>query len=179
MRSSRQQLHADFTRQELGFLGLGILALLLLLLMASSVSQAETCELQTYASSWMKTGYPFSCKTADGTIYSGVIKTAPAKRWFRRGHLQFVFDQPVFVSGNSKHGEGKFQPNRKQQIASMFLTGGASIGAKDLMDGWTNFIFPKFSVYTLPITFGAMALFEKGGDVNLRPGYRLNLQPSR
>jgi hypothetical protein len=152
--------------------------LLLFALVPSFAAAQESCTLQTYASSWMLTGTPFSVKCPSG-IYTGTLISIPAKRFFRRGHMTLKFDQPVYAAGNTKKGEGKFLPNRKQQIASMFLTGGASIGAKDLMDGWTNFIFPKFSVYTLPITFGAMAMFEKGGDVNLKPGFKLQILQTR
>jgi len=154
------------------------LLLLLFALFPSIAAAQEACTLQTYASSWMVTGTPFSVKCPSGT-YTGTLISTPARRFFKRGHLVLKFDQPVYAAGNTKKGEGKFQPNRKQKIASMFLTGGASIGAKDLMDGWTNFIFPKFSVYTLPVTFGAMALFEKGGDANLKPGFKLQIVVTR
>jgi hypothetical protein len=152
--------------------------LLLFALFPSVAAAQESCTLQTYASSWMLTGTAFSVKCPSGN-YTGTLISTPARRFFRRGHLVLKFDQPVYAAGNTKKGEGKFLPNRKQQIASMFLTGGASIGAKDLMDGWTNFIFPKFSVYTLPVTFGAMAMFEKGGDVNLKPGFKLQILQTR
>ena len=156
-----------------------ILLLLLLFLVSSIAAAQEACTLSTYASSWMLTGTPFAVKCPSGT-YTGTLISVPAKRWFRRGHLTLKFDQPVAATGNTKKGEGKFQPNRKQQIANVLLAGGASIGAKDITDGLTNAIFAKFSMrVSLPVTFLTIALFESGGNVNLKPGFKLHIVETR
>ena len=62
----------------------------------ASAAPAETCALQTYASSWMATGTPFSVKCSSGS-YSGTLIATPARRFFRRGHLMLRFDQPMMV----------------------------------------------------------------------------------
>ncbi len=142
--------------------------LLLAGLFTSFAAAQETCVLQTYASSWMQTGTPFSCVAPSGT-YTGVLVTISAGRFFRRGSLRLKFDQPVAVV--SKSPEGVFRPNRGKQISSILLSGGAGIGAKDLLDGASGAIFKSW--YAIPVTFVGLAFFEKGGDVNLKPGVKL------
>ncbi len=144
-----------------------LLAVLLLL----SYCQAETCTLQTYASSWMATGTPFSVQCPSG-VYSGDLITTPARRFFRRGHLMLRFTQPVAVmlKGTS---EGKLQSGRGRQIASMLLSGGSGIGTKDMTDGLSGAIFKSY--YMIPITFGVLAVLSNGGDVNLKPGFPLEV----
>jgi len=136
----------------------------------------ESCVLQTYASSWMASGTPFSIACTSGT-YTGHLLTSPAKRFFRRGSLVLKFDAPVAAIGNTKRGEGKFQAGRGKQVTSMLLTGGSGIGAKDLLDGASGAIFKSWMM--IPITFGAAALLEKGGDINLKPGYKIMVEGGR
>lgn len=146
-----------------------ILCLLLLTMPALS----ETCTLDNYASSWMKTGTKFSC-TAPSGVHTGVLVTRPARRFFRRGQLYFKFDQPVVVTAKN---EGVFKPNRGQQIVGLLVSGGSGIAAKDIFDGVaTSFFKPWFMI---PITFTAVAVFEKGGDVNLQPGFQIPIEPAR
>jgi len=144
-----------------------LLAVLLLL----SYCQAETCTLRTYASSWMATGTPFSVQCPSG-VYSGDLVTTPARRFFRRGHLLLRFTQPVAVmlKGTS---EGKLQSGRGRQITSMLLSGGSGIGTKDMTDGLSGAIFKSY--YMIPITFGVLAVLSNGGDVNLKPGFPLEV----
>jgi len=148
--------------------------LLFFALFASVAAAQEICTLQTYASSWMQTGTPFSCVAPSGT-HTGVLVASSAKRFFRRGSLRLKFDQPVVVV--TKNAEGVFKPGRGKQISSMLLSGGAGIGAKDLLDGASGAIFKSW--YAIPITFTAVALFEKGGDVNLKPGFKLQIVQTR
>jgi hypothetical protein len=82
------------------------------------------------------------------------------------------FSQPVTVIAKN-NGEGKIQPGRGKQITSMFLSGGAGIGVKDATDGLSGAIFKSY--YMIPITFGALAVFSNGGDVNLKPGYKIQI----
>jgi hypothetical protein len=146
----------------------------LLLLFLTTCCAAETCTLKTYASSWMETGTPFSVQCPSGA-YSGELVTTPAKRFFRRGYLMLRFAQPVTVI--TKDSEGKIQPGRGTQIANMLLSGGSGIGAKDLTDGLSGAVFKSY--YMIPITFGVLAVFEKGGDVNLKPGFKLQMETTR
>jgi hypothetical protein len=141
-----------------------------LLLCASAT--AETCTLQTYASSWMATGTPFSLK-CDSGVYSGTLLATPARRFFRRGHLRLKFDQPVMVQSRKASDEGKIQAGRGKQIASMLMDGGVGIGTKDLTDGLSGAVYKSW--YAIPISCVTLSFFSKGGDVNLKPGDKLEI----
>jgi hypothetical protein len=150
------------------------LILLIALLPAIAAAQ-QTCALQTYASSWMVTGTPFSVKCPSG-VYTGTLISTPARRFFRRGHLVLKFDEPVAAVAQ-KNGEGVFKPSRGKQVTSMLLSGGSGIGTKDLTDGLSGAIFKSWML--IPITFGVLAVFENGGDVNLKPGFKLHILETR
>jgi len=144
----------------------------LILFLISKAAAAETCKLATYASSWMATGTPFSVQCESGT-YSGHLVATPARRFFRRGYLRLVFDQPVTVATGKVSDEGKLQPGRGKQIASMLMAGGVGIGAKDLTDGLSGAIFKSW--YMIPISCVSLAFFSTGGDVLLKPGYKIEV----
>jgi len=138
----------------------------------SSTAMAETCTLETYASSWMATGTPFSVKCPSGE-YSGTLVTTPARRFFRRGHLLLKFDQPVMLHTKNAGDEEKIQPGRGRQITSMLMTGGVGIGAKDVTDGLSGAVFKSW--YMIPISCVTLAFFSNGGDVNLKRGEKLEI----
>ena len=146
--------------------------LALALFLVSSVAFAETCTLKTYASSWMVTGTEFKVDCPSGT-YTGHIVSTPAKRFFRRGHMMLVFDQPVTLKPKKDTDEGKIEPGRGRQIASMLTAGGVGIGAKDLTDGISGAVYKNW--YAIPISCVTLAFFSNGGDVNLKPGYKLEV----
>lgn len=142
--------------------------LIFLIFTAGAFAQTrETCQLQSYIGSWMKTGTPFTVKCASAT-YAGTIVAHPARRFFRRGSLLLKFDQPVFVEATRKNPEGEFRPGRGKQISEMALAGGSGIGSKDCLDGLSGAIFKSWMM--IPVTFTAVAIFEKGGDITLKPG---------
>jgi hypothetical protein len=145
-------------------------------LLVSSAAFAETCTLQTYASSWMATGTPISIECPSG-IYSGTLVTTPARRFFRRGHMMLRFDQPVTLYSKNTADEGKIQPGRGKQIASMLMVGGVGIGAKDLTDGLSGAVYKSW--YAIPISCVTLAFFSNGGDVNLKRGDKLEIVTSR
>jgi len=138
----------------------------------SSTAMAETCTLETYASSWMATGTPFSVKCPSGE-YSGTLVTTPARRFFRRGHLLLKFDQPVMLHTKNAGDEEKIQPGRGRQITNMLMTGGVGIGAKDVTDGLSGAVFKSW--YMIPISCVTLAFFSNGGDVNLKRGEKLEI----
>ncbi len=142
----------------------------------ATAASAETCEFATYASSWMATGTPFSVKCPSG-VYSGSLLSTPAKRFFRRGHLMLKFDQPVMVHTKHVTDEGKIQAGRGKQIASMLMDGGVGIGTKDLTDGLSGAVYKSW--YAIPISVVTLSFFSKGGDVNLKPGDKLEIVPLR
>lgn len=134
---------------------------------------AETCKLETYASSWMATGTPFTVKCPSGT-YTGHLVSTPARRFFRRGHMMMVFDQPVNIVPKKVGDEGKIQLGRTRQITSMLTAGGVGIGSKDLVDGISGAVFKSW--YMIPISCVAYGFFSTGGDVLLKPGYELQIE---
>jgi hypothetical protein len=153
---------------------LKLLPVIVALLAISCTASAETCKLQTYASSWMASGTPFSIKCPSGD-FSGHLVSTPARRFFRRGHLMLVFDQPVALRPKKEGDEGKIQSGRTRQITNMLVGGGVSVGSKDLVDGISGSVFK--SGYMIPITGVAFAFFSTGGDVLLKPGYALEIIP--
>ncbi|MGD0832219.1 MAG: hypothetical protein ABR907_14855 [Terracidiphilus sp.] len=138
----------------------------------SSMAAAESCTVQTYASSWMVTGTPFSVKCPSG-VYSGHLVSTPARRFFRRGHMMLAFDQPVMAHSKKEQDEGKIQPGRGRAVANMLTAGGVGIGTKDLMDGLSGVIFKSW--YMIPVSCVTLAFFSNGGDVNLKPGDKLEI----
>lgn len=144
----------------------------LALLLASNLASAEPCTLETYASSWMATGTPFLVKCASGA-YTGTLVSTSARRFFRRGHLMLKFEQPVMVQSKHEGDEGRIQAGRGKQIASMLMDGGVGIGAKDLTDELAGSVYKSW--YAIPISCVALSFFSKGGDVNLKPGEKLEI----
>ncbi len=142
----------------------------------SSAAFAENCTVQTYASSWMVTGTPFSVK-CDSGVYTGKLVSTPARRFFRRGHLMLIFDQPVMVKSKKDSDEGKIQAGHGKQVASMLTAGGVGIGAKDLTDGLASVAYKSW--YAIPISCVTLAFFSKGGDVNLKPGDHLEVKSTK
>jgi hypothetical protein len=145
---------------------------LAILFSISAALSAETCTLQSYASSWMATGTPFTVTCPSGD-YSGTLVTTPARRFFRRGHMLLKFDQPVMMHSKNTGDEGKIQPGRGRQIANMLMAGGVGIGAKDITDGLSGAIFKSW--YMIPISCVTLAFFSNGGDVNLKRGDKLEI----
>src|SRR5438105_3990584 len=124
----------------------------------------------------MTTGTPFSVKCASG-VYTGALVSTPARRFFRRGHLMLRFDQPMTLQSRKPGDEGKIQLGHGKQISNMLMTGGVGIGAKDLTDGLAGAVYKSW--YAIPISCVTLAFFSNGGDVNLKPGYKLEIVPLR
>ena len=101
----------------------------------------------------------------------------PSKRFFRRGHLMLKFDQLVTVHSKKDRDEGNIQPGRGKQIAGMLMDGGVGIGAKDLTDGLSGVVDKSW--YMIPISCVTLSFFSKGGDVNLKPGDKLEIESSK
>jgi hypothetical protein len=150
--------------------------LLLLFLLVGSMAHAETCELKTYASSWMATGTEFKVACPSGD-YHGVLVSTPARRFFRRGHLMLKFDQPLVVLGKKPGDEGRIQIGHGRQLVTMMMVGSSGIGAKDLTDGLAGAVYKSW--YAIPITVVGLSFFSNGGDVNLKPGFKLEVVPAR
>jgi hypothetical protein len=89
--------------------------------------------------------------------------------------MMLVFDLPVTLQPKNADDEGKIQPGRRKQIASMLMDGGVGIGAKDLTDGLSGAIFKSW--YMIPASCVTLAFFSNGGDVNLKRGDKLEIAP--
>jgi hypothetical protein len=89
--------------------------------------------------------------------------------------MMLVFDQPLMVRSKNEADEGKIQPGRGKQIANMLTSGGVGIGAKDLTDGLPGVVFKSW--YMIPVSCVTLAFFSNGGDVNLKPGDKLEIVP--
>lgn len=120
----------------------------------------------------MVTGTPLTVDCPSGA-FTGHLVSTPARRFFRRGHLMLVFDQPATLAPRKEGDEGKIQNGRGRQIANMLLAGGSGIGAKDLTDGLSGAIFKSW--YMIPASCVTLAFFSNGGDVLLKPGYKLEV----
>ena len=91
--------------------------------------------------------------------------------------LLLKFHQPLTVQSQKPEDEGKIQTGRGRQIASMLTAGGVGIGAKDLTDGLSGVVFKSW--YMIPASCVTLAFFSNGGDVNLKPGYKLEITSLR
>lgn len=91
--------------------------------------------------------------------------------------MMLVFDQPVMVYSKKESDEGKIQPGRGRQIVNMLTTGGVGIGTKDLTDGLSGVVFKSW--YMIPVSCVTLAFFSNGGDVNLKPGDKLEIVSRR
>lgn len=89
--------------------------------------------------------------------------------------MRLVFDQPMMVQTKNTADEGKIQSGRGKQIASMLMDGGVGIGAKDLTDGLSGAVFKSW--YMIPASCVTLAFFSNGGDVNLKRGNKLEIEP--
>lgn len=86
-----------------------------------------------------------------------------------------VFDQPVSLIPRKPGDEGEIVPGRGRQIANMLIDGGVGVGTKDLTDGLSGAIFKSW--YMIPISAVTLAFFSNGGDVLLKPGYEVHVEP--
>jgi len=87
--------------------------------------------------------------------------------------MMLRFDQPVTLRPKNTTDEGKIQPGRGKQIASMFMAGGVGIGVKDITDGLSGAVYKSW--YAIPISCVTLAFFSNGGDVNLKRGDTLEI----
>ena len=124
----------------------------------------------------MATGTPFSVKCPSGD-YRGTLVATPARRFFRRGHMMLKFDRPMTVHTKNEAKEGVLEAGRGKQVASMLMDGGVGIGAKDLTDGLSGVVWKSW--YMIPISCVTLSFFSKGGNVNLKPGDKIEIVPVR
>jgi hypothetical protein len=87
--------------------------------------------------------------------------------------MMLRFDQPVSLQSKNTADEGRLQPGRGKQIASMLTAGGVGIGAKDITDGLSGAVYKSW--YAIPISCVTLAFFSNGGDVNLKRGDKLEI----
>lgn len=142
-----------------------ILACVLIACMSLS---AQTLTLLTPVSSKMPTGTAFQAKDeSSGKIYEGYIVSRPAMRFSRRGSLVLRFADPVRTVDNGH--EGVIKASRKKQL---IVLGSMPLVAKVVDDSVDGIVGPNKSRYVALGSLAFMALF-KGGEVNLKPGYKV------
>ena len=150
--------------------------LVILLLLAITASAEPTyLTLLNEVSSKMATGSPFSARDeASGKIYTGYVVTQKARNFLRRGWIRLTFDEPIRVVDPT--GEGVFHPGHKRQI---ILVGTTPLIAK-LADDAVDTSIGSGKARVVGAAAGAGALFfMKGGNITLKPGYKLQVEPAR
>lgn len=143
------------------------------LVLCSSFAVGEDCTLLTKASSKMGDGSAFSCIADSGKTHKGILVTERAKNFFRRGTLMFRFDEPFSVVGSS---EGRFQANRKMQA----ITLGTALSAAKIADDSVEGAIGAGKARYVGLGAAMISMFcLRGGEVTLKPGYKLEIAPTR
>ena len=136
---------------------------------------AETWTLDSDVSSRMPDGTRFSCHDVTGAIHAGRIVARKANRFtLRRGTLRLEFDQPYIAI--SRDNEGTFTPGRLRQIVRV----GSSLTVAKLADDLVDTALGPGKARYVGLGAGALVFFlQSNGDVRLRAGTKVEVQPSR
>lgn len=154
---------------------LGVAALWLFALIGPGHSQSFNLTLLTEVSSKMASGTPFTAKDeATGKTYTGRVISQKARNFLRRGWIRLSFDQPIHVV--DPNGEGVLHPSRKRQI---ILLGTTPLIAKIADDAVDTSIGPGKARLVAAGAVGLSLLFMTGGNITLKPGYKLVVEPDR
>jgi hypothetical protein len=150
-------------------------AIFLVLVAACASGQSFKLTLMNEVSSKMKSGEAFSAKDeASGEVYTGRIITQKARNVLRRGWIRLSFDQPIRLV--DPNGEGVLHPGRKKQLILLGTTPLIAKIADDAVDvsigaGKARLVAAGAVVVAL--------LFMNGGNITLKPGYKLTVEPDR
>ena len=143
------------------------------LIFCSTLAVAENCTLLTKASSKMEYGTAFSCIADSGKTHKGILVTRRAKNLFRRGTLMFRFDEPIAIVGSN---EGQFKAGRKMQA----ITLGTALSAAKVADDSVEGAIGAGKARYVGLGAATIAMFcLHGGDVSLKPGDKLEIEPTR
>lgn len=172
-----------FTVRQKIFEGVNLCAVFLLLV---GPGFAQTLTLTADLSSKLPSGSPFTATQKGGAVYTGHILTHPARHFLRRGSMQLIFDQPVTVAAiisKKVDAEGVVHARRTRQIVGVGL---ATVVAQSLDDYVIDPIIVgegnHKSAYWFAADAAAFTLVlwaQKGGDVKLKAGTQINVEPLR
>ena len=93
-----------------------------------------------------------------------MLITVPARRFFKRGHLTFRFDEPGFAYGNTKKGRSIPVWERGHQISTVMLAGGAGIGMKDITDRLSGAICKSYQSDFKPVRKNETVCDDRAGS---------------
>ena len=126
-------------------------------------------------SSKMASGTVFTARDeASGKVYTGRVITQKARNFLRRGWIRLSFDQPIRVV--DPNGEGVLHPHRKKQIILLGTTPLIAKIADDAVD--TSIGAGKGRLVAAGAVVVAL-LFMNGGNITLKPGYKIKVEPDR
>lgn len=138
-------------------------------------AQSFHVTLTSEVSSKMASGSPFTAKDeATGKIYTGRVISQKARNFLRRGWVRLSFDQPIHVVDGE--GEGTLRPGHKQQI---ILLGTTPLIAKIADDAVDKTISPGKARLVAVGAAAVVLFFMPGGNITLKPGYKIAVEPDR
>ena len=141
----------------------------------SAPAQSFDVTLMNEVSSKMTSGTAFRAKDeVSGKVYTGRVITQKARNFLRRGWIRLSFDQPIRLVDSS--GEGVMHPSRKKQI---ILLGTTPLIAKIADDAVDTSIGAGKARLVAAGAAGIALLFMNGGNITLKPGYKLKVEPDR
>ena len=146
-----------------------------LMLAMTASAQSFHVTLMNEVSSKMKSGESFTAKDeASGKVYTGRIITQRARNFLRRGWIRLSFDQPIRLV--DPNGEGTMHPSRKKQL---ILLGTTPLIAKIADDAVDVSIGAGKARLVAAGAAGIALFFMNGGNITLKPGYKLQVEPDR
>jgi hypothetical protein len=137
-----------------------------------SAAQTETLTLLQEITSKLPTGARFTARDSAGKIYSGHAVTHPAKRFFRRGSIILVFDDPVVPV--TKDREGALRAGNKMRLLKLGSSLAAAKLADDAVDGAIGATKAR---YVAAGVAAALIIFQKGGEAKLHKGDTIEVEP--
>ena len=136
----------------------------------SATLGAQTLTLVDPVSSKMPDGSRVRFADAsNGRVYHASVHTHKAKNFLRRGSVRFEFDEPVTIT----KAEGVMKSGRKKKIIVLGSLPLIAKVADDAVDGALGAGKARWVAATAAVI---TLLFMNGGNVNLEPGYRVEVQ---
>jgi hypothetical protein len=146
-----------------------------LLIIVAAPAQSFHVTLMNEVSSKMKSGESFTAKDeTSGRVYTGRVITQRARNFLRRGWIRLSFDQSIRLV--DPNGEGVMHPNRKKQL---ILLGTTPLIAKIADDTVDASLGAGKARLVAAGAAGVALFFMNGGNITLKPGYKLQVEPDR
>ncbi len=156
------------------YFGIAIICFLVGALPPAS-AQSFHLTLTTEVSSKMASGSPFrAVDEATGQVYTGRVISQKARSFLRRGWIRLSFDQSIRLVDSQ--GEGTLAAGHRKQI---ILLGTTPLFAKVIDDAVDTNIGPGKARLVALGGVGVALCFMNGGNITLKPGYKLTVEPDR